>query len=445
MTGNLPVRIGAVLLFGSMMAHSNASNKSHINFIVIMADDLGYADIGCFGNTQIKTPNLDRMSKEGVRFVDFHSNGAVCSPTRAALLTGKYQQRTGIEGVITAKDHREAGLALSETTFAEALNEKGYATGIFGKWHLGYDPKYNPVNQGFDEFSGYVSGNVDYHSHVDQEGHADWWKGNKLENEAGYSTNLIAKNASDFMTRHQEQPFVLYIAHEAPHSPYQGLKSKADRFPGAKNGVDFPVQGTEKNISAIYTEMIEILDAGIGETLNTLKQLKLDKNTIVIFCSDNGAPKPAGSNGILRGFKGSAWEGGHRVPAIIRWPDHIKPGWISTETALTMDIFPTLCDLAGIAKPEGIDGVSLASHLLHQTPLDSRTLFWDTGKSTAVRKGKWKLVLPEQGSKPELYDLEKDTEEKVNVAGQNPVLVHELFSELNAWKVNVKKGVKKIS
>lgn len=275
-----------------IMLTVSAQKQAKPNFVIILADDKGYGDISCYGNTQIKTPNLDQMAKEGVRFLDFHSNGAVCSPTRAALLTGKYQQRTGITGVITAKEHREVGLSLSENPIAEALKKEGYVTGIFGKWHLGYDKKYNPVHQGFDEFIGYISGNVDYHSHFDQEGNSDWWKDDKLANETGYSTNLISQNAIDFITRHQKKPFLLYISHEAPHSPYQGINSKADRFPGALNGVDFATNGSEKNIFPVYKEMIEILDESIGETINTLKKLNLDENTMVIFCSDNGATKP---------------------------------------------------------------------------------------------------------------------------------------------------------
>lgn len=414
------------------------------NFIIILADDLGYGDISCYGNTKIKTPNLDQMAMEGVRFLDFHSNGAVCSPTRASLLTGKYQQRTGITGVITAKEHREAGLALSEVTLAEAFKKEGYVTGIFGKWHLGYNPKYSPVNQGFDEFVGYVSGNVDYLSHVDQEGNADWWRADKLKPENGYSTDLISRNAIDFIVRQQEKPFLLYIAHEAPHSPFQNRNSKADRYPGAKNGIDFPTSGSEKDVATMYKDMVEILDEGIGETISTLKRLGLYENTIVLFFSDNGAT-PKGSNGFLRGFKGSVWEGGHRVPAIIQWPGHIKPGWISRETVLTMDIFPTLMGLAGIKTDNEMDGTSIAEHLLMQKSLVPRTVFWQHGNQYAVRNEKWKLVVTEINTKPELYNIALDFEEKNNVADDHPGIVNELQAEYKKWLSKVNKGVQKIS
>lgn len=437
------ITIFGLALLGALTA--KAQNKP--NFIIILADDLGYGDISCYGNTHIKTPNLDQMAKDGVRFLDFHSNGAVSSPTRAALLTGKYQQRTGITGVITAKDHREVGLSLSENSVAEVLKEEGYVTGIFGKWHLGYNEKYNPIHQGFDEFIGYVSGNIDYHSHVDQEGYPDWWKADKLANEIGYSTDLISQNAIDFIIRNQGKPFLLYISHEAPHSPYQGLKSKAVRYPhtpGAVNEVDFPTIGSGKDIFPVFKEMIEILDASIGKTLNILKQLKLDNNTIVIFCSDNGAPK-VGSNGTLRGGKGSVWEGGHRVPAIIQWTGHIKPGWISQEVILTMDIFPTVLELAGNVKNTEVDGVSIAKHLLYKKPLVSRTLFWQAADRYAVRKGKWKLVVTGFNAKPELYDMILDFEEKNNVADDHPDIINKLQDEFKKWELNVNKGVKKIS
>ncbi len=406
------------------------------NIVIILADDMGYGDIGCYGNKQIKTPNLDQMAKNGVRFIDFHSNGPVCSPTRAALLTGKYQQRTGITDVITAKSDREKGLLLSETTFAEALKTEGYATGIFGKWHLGYAERFNPIHQGFDEFKGYLSGNVDYQSHIDQEGYVDWWEANQLKSESGYSTDLITRNANNFIERHQAGPFLLYIAEEAPHSPFQIRSSKADRSPGGKADVDFPVSGSEKDYSHIYKIMIEILDESVGKTMKTLKRLGLYDNTVVIFCSDNGAIK-RGSNGLLRGFKGDVWEGGHRVPAIVQWPSHIKAGWQSKETVLTMDIFPTLLDLAAGKVPDGIDGVSIAKHLLYQKPLASRTVFFQYKDKYAARKGKWKVVIAGANVKPVLYDMDVDPGEKKEMSRFYPDILNELLGELETWKLNV--------
>jgi len=407
-------------------------------FIIILADDLGYGDLGCYGNVQNKTPNIDQLAKEGIRFLDFHSNGAVSSPTRAALLTGKYQQRTGITGVITAKEHRGKGLALSENTLAEALKKEGYKTAIFGKWHLGYAKEYNPVNQGFDEFIGYVSGNIDYQSHVDQEGYYDWWSGDELTNQRGYTTDLIAENAIDFIKRTKESPFFLFIPHAAPHYPYQKRSSRADRSPGGILGKDFTALGSEKNIPAVYKEMIELLDQAIGMTLNFLKESNQVENTIVIFCSDNGANNH-GSNGILKGYKGSVWEGGHRVPAIIRWPEYIKPGRISTETVLTMDLFPTILELAGCISHDDYDGRSIARHLLDNESLPPRTLFWQhIGNSSdfqfSVRKGKWKLVASQNNEVRELYDLNSDVKELLNVSDLYPDTVNDMLDELEEWR-----------
>ena len=214
------------IIFFFVLFFFSCSSNDKPNIILIVADDLGYGDLSIFGNKYISTPNIDKLGKEGIIFTDFHSNGSVCSPTRAALLTGKYQQRVGVSGVITAKNHRDKGLSTNEITFANIANEAGYKTGIFGKWHLGYDSKFNPVYQGFDEFVGFVSGNIDYHSHIDQEGYTDWWFDNRLNEEVGYSTDLITKHSVDFIKKNKDENFLLYIAHESPHYPFQGRNSK---------------------------------------------------------------------------------------------------------------------------------------------------------------------------------------------------------------------------
>ena len=198
------------------------------NMVIILADDLGYGDLGTFGGW-IPSPHLDALAKSGLKFTDFHSNGVVCSPTRAALMTGRYPQRAGIPGVIVAalegKTHND-GIQDAEWTLAEALRDKGYATGLMGKWHLGYQKPFNPTRHGFDQFRGYISGNVDYFSHIDQAGVEDWWHDEKLEAEEGYSTHLITKHAVDFIVENKNRPFFLYVAHEAPHYPFQGPHDK---------------------------------------------------------------------------------------------------------------------------------------------------------------------------------------------------------------------------
>ena len=410
------------------------------NFIIIMADDLGYGDIGCYGNQIIKTPNIDALAKGGMRFTNYHSNGAVCSPTRAALVTGRYQQRSGIEGVVTAARHRKTGLDLKEVTFANVLKTAGYATAIFGKWHLGYAPEFNPVNQGFDEFRGFVSGNIDYHSHIDQEGYEDWWQGDTLKDEKGYSTDLVSDHGSEYIKRNKDKPFCLYLAHEAPHYPYQGRNDKADRSPGKPK----PIGGSRKDKAGAYKEMIEAMDEGVGKIVETVKAQGLEKNTLIVFCSDNGAAG-AGSNGPLRGRKGQVWEGGHRVPAIAYWPGKIKPGEENHDLYLSMDLFPTMTALAGAALPKNLnlDGIPLP-FATKEKPDAKRIAFWKHHDNLALHSGQWKVVIPSKGQ-PQLFNLEDDLGEKNNLSKEHPELTTKLAEQLKKMVSETTKGVERRS
>ncbi|MCR8635826.1 sulfatase [Paenibacillus radicis (ex Xue et al. 2023)] len=414
-----------------------ADTKGRPNIIIIVADDMGYGDPSCYGGW-INTPNIDSLAAEGLKFTDFHSSGAVCSPTRAGLLTGRYQQRSGIDGVITAAAHRHLGLQPHEITLSKLLKGEGYATAVFGKWHLGYDTKFNPVRHGFDKFIGYVAGNVDYISHVDQTGCSDWWEGDTLVEEPGYVTHLVTKHSVDFIHEHKHRPFLLYVAHEAPHYPYQGPNDKADRTVGGT----FPAYGSREDQKEAYREMVEEMDKGIGDIIEALKQNDLDENTLIIFFSDNGGV-PIGSNGPLRGYKNELWEGGHRVPAIVRWSGHIKPGTLCDEPVISIDIMPTVLELCSRDIPHGLrlDGVSIAALLLDSKPVAPRTLFWENGNQHAVREGNWKLVLHAKGLDGGigLYDLSNDLNEQYNKAEQCPELVSELHQKLNEWIQDVHK------
>ena len=384
------------LVFLALMSACKNTEPSSLiqpNIVLIMADDLGYGELSCYGSTAINTPNIDQLAAQGMRFTDYHSNGAVCSPTRAALMTGQYQQRTGVEGVITAANHRDVGLSLDEITVAEELKKLGYNCGIFGKWHLGYAKEFNPSLQGFDEFIGFVSGNVDYHSHVDQEGYFDWWSDTTFLRERGYTTDLITQHGVDFVRKNSPsktgKPFFLYLPHEAPHYPIQGRNDKPVRKVGSKKYIR---KVERDSIQSIYTDMIEIMDEGVGELMETIREEGLDKSTMVIFCSDNGAAANRGDNGKLRSYKASVYEGGHRVPGIIRYSDKIKAGTVSHEPIMGMDFLPTLIDFAG-GKPSGtnIDGISLKDLLLNGTKLPQRDLFWSFGHRLAMRRDNWKL------------------------------------------------------
>lgn len=427
-------RVLAIALISCCLAcmgsnNENSPEQRSPNIIIIMADDLGYNDLGCYSNDSLSTPNIDRLARGGIKFLDFHSNGTVCSPTRASLLTGKYPQKTGISGVVTAKNHRSVGMSLSEITIADYLGELGYATGISGKWHVGYDTAFSPINQGFDYFSGFVSGNIDYHTHYDQENHFDWWNGKTLMKQSGYATDLITEHAIDFINQNTNNPFFLYVAHGAPHYPYQGRKSKGFRGPlwnGDREMGDVPES------KDIYREMIEVMDEGIGKLLSALDEKGILKNTFIFFLSDNGASS-MGSNHPLRGYKSQVWEGGHRVPAIAYWEGRIKP---STNHSLLMgmDIFPTLQDMVKSEAPvkSEIDGTSFYPVLTGESLKKREPVFWKYKNRTAARKGMWKLV--RNGDKYYLFNLEDDVGEENNLIDQLPEKFNEMKLLLEMWE-----------
>ena len=411
------------------------------NLILIMADDLGYGDLSCYGNKKFDTPYLDKMAEEGLRFADFHSSGPVCSPTRAGLLTGRYQQRSGVPGVIYAAfdSNRHHGLNPSEITFPELIRHAGYQTGMYGKWHLGYQKKYNPTLHGFQVFRGYVSGNIDYHSHYDRMGVLDWWNGDQVENEKGYSTSLITEHALDFVEKNKSNPFCLYLAYEAPHDPYQGPNDPAIRVEGKV----VPNKYSKGQIPRAYREMIQIMDEGIGRILDLLKSLELDRNSLVFFISDNGANKN-GSNGNLRGYKGSLWEGGHRVPAIAWWPSVIPPNCFCDDLTISLDVMPTLMELSGAVLPEEhhLDGVSLVPAFRHGSMPDRRRkLFWAYGSKRAMREGPWKLMVDQGVSTGvQLFHLNDDISEQKNLYDNQLLKSKRMLSDLREWHANVLIG-----
>ncbi len=398
------------------------------NFVVILADDLGYGDVGSYGG-QIPTPGLDRMAAEGLRFRDFHSSGTVCTPTRAGLLTGRYQQRAGLEEVILVgfDQNRHWGLQEGETTLPELLKRSGYSTGIAGKWHLGYREQYNPLLRGFDFFRGFVGGNIDYQAHIDRAGVYDWWNGRKSIVEDGYATRLITNHALQFIQENRTRPFFLLVAHAAPHFPYQGPEDPAFRVTGEMVQSDLDFQTSP----ATYSEMVEAMDRGVGRILDTLQELNLADNTLVFFFSDNGANRN-GSNGPLRGSKTHVWEGGHRVPAMAWWPGRIRVG-VSDRLVSSLDLMPTMLELAGLEAPKGrsLNGLDLRRFLRRGEGAGERTLFWRFRGRTAVRRGPWKLVEGEDDQTgPGLYDLSQDLGEEVNLAAQHPERVEGLREAL---------------
>ena len=410
-------------------------------------------DLSAFGATAFKTPALDELANGGVKFSDFHSNGAVCSPTRAALMTGKYQQRTGIDDVVKAKTFRHVGLPLSEVTMAEVFKRAGYQTALFGKWHLGYQDQYNPINQGFDDFIGFVAGNVDYHSHIDLAGKLDWLDGTTIKDQKGYSTDLITENTVAYINHYaksnsdtghnKDKPFFIYMAQEAPHGPFQDRTSPIERAttdlraveknqPAGKKASKQEIQQT------IYPNMMKAVDEGIAKVLTALRNNNLEENTLIVFMSDNGPTKfgRKGLTGNMAGGKGSIQEGGHRVAAFAYWPAKIKAGQTSSETILGMDLLPTFAALSGtdITDIDNIDGINITNTLINQEKLAPRNTFWKTRHGSAMRSGDWKIINDTKKQAYALYRLDTNGEgERNNLAKIHPEKFQQLKKQLDIW------------
>lgn len=424
------------------------------NLIVVMVDDMGYEGLSCFGNPHFETPELDRLAAEGMRLTDFHSSGTVCSPTRAGLLTGRYQQRAGIEAVIhPVSDHPEhrKGLLPAETTFAEVLRSAGYQTALVGKWHQGYpqnSPNFHPQGHGFEQFVGYHSGNIDFVSHVGDHNLHDWWHGRIETEESGYSTTLINQHSARLIRKFAQssQPFCIYIAHEAIHNPVQVPGDPVRRTTEKWDRWKWREVSHEERIDK-YRGMTLPVDDGIGQIRKTLLDLGIERQTFVLFFSDNGPAGdfPSGSDS-LRGAKGSVYEGGHKVPAIAWWPGQIRAGTQSDQPLISIDVMPTLLSLAETKTSVELDGVDLSPILLRQEDLPARPLFWASlsnrgQRAEAMREGSWKLVVQHPGAKPgtfqneqlELYDLKNDGREDIDLASRHPERVTTMRKALKAW------------
>ncbi len=443
----LRIIIPLTLIFLAVSALYAEAQEQRPNIVLIMADDLGYGDVGSYGSTTNRTPNIDKLASGGLRLTDFHTNGPMCSPTRAAMLTGQYQSRFGrrFEAALSGANH-DAGLPPEAVTIAEILGENGYATGMFGKWHLGYESPYLPTEQGFDEFRGLISGDGDYHTRVDRSGNADWWKNASLAPEpGGYTTDLITRDSVAFIESHRDEPFFLYVPHLAIHFPWQGPEDPPHREVGTNYQKDkWGIIPDRSNVSPHITAMVESLDKSVGEIIAAIEKNGLTENTLVIFTSDNGGYRDYAGGfenisdmGPLRGQKATLYEGGHRVPAIFSWPGKIAPA-VSDETVMTFDLFPTFIELAGISpdKAKASDGTRLNDLLFQSEPLADRRFFWRMRADKAVREGPWKLV--QRSKRPtELYHLGNDIGETTNLADAEPAIVKRLLGELSKWEADV--------
>ena len=423
--------------------NSGSSEPSKPNIIFILADDLGYGDLGCYGQEKIKTPNLDKLASQGITFTQHYAGSTVCAPSRASLMTGYHTGHTVVRGNRPMKPEGQYPMPDSTVTVAELLKDAGYVTGAMGKWGLGGPGSTgDPVNQGFDLFFGY---NCQREAHFFYPEHL-WRNTEKVilpENAGGkkeiYSHDLIAEEALNFIKGNNDKPFFLYIPFTIPHAElavpenslneYKG-KFPEEPFPGAHYGAqEFP--------KAAYAGMVSRMDADIGRIMELLDELNLSENTLVIFTSDNGPHHEGGndpdffdSNGPLRGIKRDLYEGGIRVPFIARWTGKIKPETETSHISAFWDLLPTACEIAGTEAPENIDGISYLPAMLGKEQKVHDYLYWEfleQGGKQAVRKGDWKAVRlnvrKNPGNPIELYNLSSDTGEENNIADKNPEIV----------------------
>ena len=397
---------------------------------MIIADDLGYRDLGCQGCSDIPTPYIDSLAANGVRFTDGYATAPVCSPSRAGLMTGSYQQRFGHEFNPGAKreNQGEFGLPLTEPTIAEYLIRAGYATALIGKWHLGHQPDYRPIDRGFQYFFGFYGGSHSYFYSKDNN-KRPIWRNEECIIEKEYLTDAFSREAVQFINRHSKKPFFLCLSYSAVHSPLEAPKNSLYRFAYIKD-----------KKRQIYTAMLSAVDDGVGRILNNLQKLGVEKNTLIFFLSDNGGAtsQTGSSNFPFKGGKDELYEGGIRVPLIAQWKSVLPQGKIFESPVILLDILPTILSAACLRQRESkvLEGVDLLPFILSQTnnpPHD--VLFWRYGLWSAVRRGPWKLIGNEK-SPPQLFNLAQDKVEKLDLSSQYPTRVKELINLYEEWNLN---------
>jgi arylsulfatase A-like enzyme len=417
---------------GSLLSRSALAAATRPNIVFILADDLGYADLSCYGRGDLSTPRLDRMAREGVRFLQSYSNSPVCSATRAALMTGRYQYRLRVGLEEPLRDTAEIGLPPEQPTLPSLLRDAGYRTSLVGKWHLGLLPKFGPLQSGYESFYGVRGGSVDYYSHVGSGGRKDLWDGDQPLDTQGYFTELLTERAlRQLRTFTRERtPFFLSVHYTAPHWPWQppGDDSESRRIAGRSL---FHYDG---GTQSVYRQMVEHLDAQVGRLLDALAQSGAARDTLVIFTSDNGGERFS-NTWPFSGRKGELLEGGVRVPTLLRWPRAIRAGTTSEQVNVTMDWLPTLLAAAGVTPDLGApsDGINLLPSLAPGAKPVPRKLFWrfKANHQRSVRDGDFKLLKIQNNVF--LFNVVEDPLERANLRERHREVFERLKAEWDQW------------
>ena len=431
---------------------TSAESGKKPNIVYLLADDLGYAELGCYGQEKIRTPNIDKLAVEGMKFTQHYSGNPVCAPSRCALMTGLHTGHTQVRGnkqvggkegwVLGSTTGGQWPIEADTVTVAKILKKAGYTTGAFGKWGLGLvGTTGDPNKQGFDRFYGYIcqrQAHTYYPNHLWNDGRIEWIEANKDGKEQAYSHDLIAAEALKFIRTNRDRPFFLYVPFTIPHVALQVPEDSLAEYRG--KWPDPPYNGDKgyfphPNPRACYAAMVTRMDKDVGRIMALLKELSLDDNTLVIFTSDNGPTFNGGSDSTffesakpLRGLKGSVYEGGIRVPYIARWPGRIKAASTNNHISAFWDFLPTCCELTGQKQPQDIDGISMLPTLLGRDKRQNKHeyLYWELRGQQAIRMGKWKALRLKPGRKIQLYDLDSDIAESKNLADKHPEIVAEM-------------------
>jgi arylsulfatase A-like enzyme len=423
------VALALLVLNFNLTRAADPPTSNHPNVVLIVADDLGYADLGSYGSRDIRTPNLDRLAHQGVRLTDFYAF-PVCTPSRAALITGRYPQNFGFDWVINA-DEKNRGLPATGASLPALLKKRGYATALIGKWHLGFKPEFGPNAHGFDEFFGFLTPDLDYYAHTDENGDPGLYENTKRIEANGYLTDLFTNRAIDFIKKNRGRPFFLEVAYNAPHWPFQTPDNPDDKRTKETYGL-------ETGSRADYVGMVQRMDDGIGKLLSALDATGAGKNTLVIFLSDNGGDRLSDNSPLFHG-KYTLWEGGIRVPCILRWPGILPTNSVSHQPTIVMDLTASILGAAGVDLAAGpkFDGEDVIPMLSGRQPPRERTFYWRLERpdekfgQKAVRRGRWKFIHDREVDL--LFDLNDDISEKRNLAFQHPETVKELRDAFEAW------------